>query len=221
MSAERRPIWDDREPPGVDNRRRATVTQPCRNCGQPVTATPSKLTPFCNWRCSQEWSDLEARFWRKVGPPTVVLPHVGPCRDWLGKVDEAGYGKIRHNDSFRLAHRVSFELAHGSLPAGMLICHKCSRRTCVAPDHLYAGTADDNMRDLALDNSGSGSKTEWEDRYEMVWAVVIDREPVTEVAARYDVSKETVDRWCLRFMSGDRVPELMAAVLRTEMAARS
>ena len=213
-----RPIWDDREPPGVDNRRRATVSRPCQNCGKTITATPSKLTAFCHWKCAEAWADLEARFHRKVGPATVHLPHLGPCRDWQGKLDELGYGKIRHGDIFLGAHRVSYEIARGPIAAGLMICHRCSRRCCVEPEHLYAGTGLDNMRDLALDNSGAASKTDWESRFEMARRFLLG-EDAGSISADFAVSPETVERWARRFRENDRVPEILALVLRTEVRA--
>src|SRR5262245_51840420 len=69
------------------------------------------------------------------------------CQPWKGSRNQAGYGLVRVDGKTRLAHRVSFELANGPIPEGKIICHKCDNPPCVRPDHLYAGTHQDNARD--------------------------------------------------------------------------
>ena len=61
---------------------------------------------------------LEERFWEKVDKTEG-------CWVWTACRKQGGYGKIWDGENVSLAHRVSFAWANGSIPEGMLVCHKC------------------------------------------------------------------------------------------------
>lgn len=88
-----------------------------------------------------------ARFWNKVAPKDKH-----GCMDWLGTKQKSGHGTFNdHTGTGRQvrAHRFSYILHFGEIPEGMCVLHKCDRGQCVAPDHLFLGTQDDNMKDMA------------------------------------------------------------------------
>ncbi len=85
----------------------------------------------------------EQRFWAKVNKNGSVpehVPELGPCWLWTASIARAeGYGRfgVRHGEMIG-AHRYSYLLAHGSIPEGYEVHHRCHRRRCVRPDHLEA-----------------------------------------------------------------------------------
>jgi hypothetical protein len=72
----------------------------------------------------------------------------GGC--WLWPGSESGrYGGICHEGRHYRTHRVMFEHAHGPIPEGMVVMHKCDTPFCCNPAHLQAGTQHENLMDCS------------------------------------------------------------------------
>jgi hypothetical protein len=145
---------------------------------------------------------LEERFWEKVdrrGPDD--------CWEWQAGVYDFGYGKINEGGRGKAlrAHRLSYEMANGPIPEGLIVLHKCDNPPCVNPRHLRLGTHQDNIADMiskGRDNRGPGVKMKLgeantgskltEEQVREIRALCREGYTQTVIAARYGISQSGV-----------------------------
>jgi hypothetical protein len=116
------------------------------------------------------------------------------CWDWIGAKNNSGYGTFYNgNKNSTTAHRISYELYMGSIPANMIVRHIC-RNKCVNPDHLELGTKQDNENDKIRDNTltygeknGSSKLTT-----DIVKTIRKSNKTQRELSKQYNVSEATI-----------------------------
>jgi hypothetical protein len=109
---------------------------------------------YCHYRIlmATKPTPLAVRFWRMVRK-------TDGCWLWAGATFFHGYGAIsggRKVGPLR-AHRVSWEIHFGPIPSGLRVLHHCDTPACVRPDHLFLGTQQDNLSDMAAKHRGRRS----------------------------------------------------------------
>lgn len=127
----------------------------CEGCTAPLHITTQNIgnaNRFCSRPCYWEWKRGKrksiAERWQKH-----TLRGEG-CWGWTGYRDPKGYGRMGGTEPHTtiLVHRASWEIHFGPIPAGLDVLHRCDNPPCSRPDHLFLGTAADNMRDASVKN---------------------------------------------------------------------
>jgi hypothetical protein len=133
-------------------------------------------------------SDPEARLEGRI----ERVPESG-CWLWTGHLCW-GYGQVMLNYRRYRAHRWTWELFNGPIPAGLQVLHRCDVRCCVNPAHLFLGTHEDNMGDMAAKSRqahgarhGMSKLTEAQ-----VLDIKMSQEPAAHIARRLGLDASTI-----------------------------
>ena len=146
--------------------------------------------------CSNELSTRNHYCSRKCQLLSKADRSAGPdgCWIWTGHVNpQNGYGQVTNGET---AHRLSYRL-HYADPGDLCVLHKCDRRTCLNPRHLFLGTKADNWRDsvakgrqtvIAPGDGNTRAKLTTADTLAIRQSTAKSR----DLAAEYGVTRETI-----------------------------
>lgn len=92
----------------------------------------------------RSWSLAQKLDFRSVFEPRTF------CRLWTGGAAPNGYGTLSYQGVQYYTHHAAWICAHGPIPAGLWVLHKCDVRRCINSEHLYLGTVQDNNNDMVV-----------------------------------------------------------------------
>lgn len=153
------------------------------------------------WIASHDDQAIPARVKVRFHESYIPEPNSG-CWLWVGSLMNMGYGTMSIDGKNKLAHRISYQIARGSIPDGAYICHRCDNTFCVNPEHLFAGTQTDNMRDCAKKGRNVTPTHQGEDHSQSkltnsdVLAIRSDKRRASAIAATFNVSRVNV--WLIK-----------------------
>lgn len=131
------------------------------------------------------------------------------CWLFTGKARSSfGYGLMYIGREHRKAghgnsptHRIAYVLANRDLPDGKWILHRCDNPPCCNPDHLFAGTHEENMADMMKKQRQQKQKGDEKDcaiytgaQALAVVALARDGKSSTEIEKTLGVDKRFVSR---------------------------
>lgn len=119
----------------------------CQQCSQPCERVRLGL---CDRHYQAQRRASKPRLVRKdqVDRFFEKVKQLDDCWVWTASCDGKGYGKFYANptDGLVSAHRFSYELHLGQIPAGLELDHLCRNSSCVNPYHLDPVSHKENVR---------------------------------------------------------------------------
>jgi hypothetical protein len=98
-------------------------------------------------REAPDYTKYQLRLQRRLRSNVRVEPGENGCRLWLGVPHHNGYGNMRFDGRWDHVHRWAYQAFIGPIEEGKYVLHSCDVKICIRPEHLFLGTAQDNMTD--------------------------------------------------------------------------
>lgn len=115
------------------------------------------IKTYCSRECWRQSQTIKNGLAKDRLMERVVVSDSG-CWIWQAGKTARGYGRLNVDGTTEAAHRFSYKIHKGEISKGLFVCHICDTPSCVNPNHLFLGTAQDNSLDMISKNRNSPTK---------------------------------------------------------------
>ena len=173
------------------------------DCGNEKTVRQQKLLQGTTKSCgcirkekAKKWAsklNLVVDVEKYIKDRVSINPDTG-CWEWVGSFFSNGYARAGLKGYSKRASRLCYSYFVGEIPKNMFACHKCDNPGCVNPDHIFIGTAKDNLLDMS--NKGRSLRGEKSPNAKLTEDKVIkirnSKKPKEYWSKKYNVSIFTI-----------------------------
>lgn len=127
----------------------------------------------------------------------IELKPDSSCIEWTGDTSQDGYARMsvgtRETQTKVRVSRwtLGFFMGGVVLPPEINACHVCDNPLCIAPDHLFPGTHQDNMDDMVAKGRSAVSKGNAQLSVDQVKDIKFGGGSLKQAAERNNCSKTT------------------------------
>lgn len=163
-------------------------------CGERVLKRANTLRAGKFFTCGK----AACRFFEKVDKNGPVMPRMTtPCWVWTGATN-SGYGVMKEPGTKTIlrAHVFAFDQLHPGERGELFVLHHCDNRPCVRGEHLFVGTHQDNMKDMATKGRNKALRPHLpeEQREALRQDASSGNFSYPELAVKYGITTRTVGR---------------------------
>jgi len=161
--------------------------------------------------------EYDQEYDKVVNPPRKIVlrmaedyppgtPQSTPCKLWQGAVDDGGYGVVYNPETKSNVGvtRLTWMLERGPIPPGHMICHRCDNPPCYDIDHLFLGTALDNVHDMLSKGRNVTHGKLAETDILAINLALLAGQTQSAIASQYGVSQPAIHYWAKQLgLAGD------------------
>lgn len=201
----------------IDGRKRTFCSLKCQSDRRlSIKISKSKICKYCSKQFDFKKGDSpDSKFCsmmcsnnnKKITHPEYIVElynkkviKTDDCWSWNGNKDQDGYAIFGCNKKTFKAHRVSWQIYNCEITNGLFVLHKCDNRICTNPEHLFLGTARDNLLDMIKKGRRVAAKGETHSRAKLKNENVLEIRSLLKEGNSFGVlsKKFSVDRGVIR-----------------------